>query len=74
MKGTIEIAGPDRVRLSELVARFLKATNDPREVIADTHALYYGVELDDRSLVPGNSPRVGRMRFDDWLSQQTPGN
>jgi uncharacterized protein YbjT (DUF2867 family) len=68
---TIEIAGPERVRLSELVGRFLKATKDPRKVVADTHALYFGVELNDQSLVPGNNPRIGATRFDDWLSQST---
>jgi uncharacterized protein YbjT (DUF2867 family) len=66
---TIEIAGPDRVRMSDLVARFLKATNDPRSPVADPHALYFGVELDDSTLVPGDSPRIGPIRFDDWLKQ-----
>ena len=69
VNGTIEIAGPDRVRLSELAVQFLKATNDPREVVADSRALYYGVELKDRSLVPGNNPRIGQTRFGDWLSR-----
>jgi uncharacterized protein YbjT (DUF2867 family) len=71
VNGTIEIAGPERVRLSELVGRFLKATKDPRKVVADTHALYFGVELNDQSLVPGDNPRIGATRFDDWLSQTT---
>jgi uncharacterized protein YbjT (DUF2867 family) len=69
VNGTIEIAGPERVRLSELVAKFLKATGDPRQVVADSHALYFGVELNDRSLVPGNNPRIGKTRFDDWLAR-----
>jgi uncharacterized protein YbjT (DUF2867 family) len=68
MNDTVEIAGPERVRLSELVGRFLKATKDPRKVVADTHALYFGIELDDRSLVPGDNPRIGATHFDDWLS------
>jgi uncharacterized protein YbjT (DUF2867 family) len=71
VNGTIEIAGPERVRLNELVERFLSVTKDPREVVADTHALYFGVELNDRSLVPGDNPRVGATRFEDWLSQST---
>jgi uncharacterized protein YbjT (DUF2867 family) len=71
VNGTIEIAGPERVRLNELVGRFLSVTKDPREVVADTHALYFGVELNDRSLVPGDNPRVGATRFEDWLSQST---
>src|ERR671925_438743 len=49
---TIEIAGPERERLSEFVGRFLKATKDNRKVVVDPHALYFGLELDDRSLVP----------------------
>jgi uncharacterized protein YbjT (DUF2867 family) len=71
VNGTIEIAGPERVRLSELVGRFLKATKDPRKVVADTHALYFGVKLNDQSLVPGDNPRIGATHFDDWLSQTT---
>jgi uncharacterized protein YbjT (DUF2867 family) len=63
----IEIAGPDRVRMSDLVTRYLKATNDPRKLIADPHALYFGIELDDSTLVPGDNPRIGAVRFDDWL-------
>ena len=63
----IEIAGPDRVRMSDLVTQYLKATNDPRKLIADPHALYFGIELDDSTLVPGDNPRIGAVRFDDWL-------
>jgi uncharacterized protein YbjT (DUF2867 family) len=71
VNGTIEIAGPERARHNELVGRFLSVTKDPREVVADTHALYFGVELNDRSLVPGDNSRVGATRFEDWLSQST---
>ena len=52
INGMIEIAGPEPVRMSELVARFLKANNDPRKVIADPHARYFGTELDDRRSSP----------------------
>jgi len=69
VNGTIEIAGPERVRLSELVGRFLSATRDPREVTTDVHARYFGVELNDQTLTPGDNPRLGATRFDDWLSQ-----
>ncbi len=68
INGVIEIAGPQPVRMSDLVARFLKATNDPRTVIGDPHARYFGTELDDRSLVPGDHPRIGAIRFEDWFS------
>jgi len=71
VNGTIEIAGPERVRLSELVARFLSATGDPREVTTDVHARYYGIELNDQSLTPGDNLRIGATRFDDWLRQTT---
>jgi len=71
VNGTIEIAGSERVRLSELVGRYLKATKDPRKAVADTRALYFGLELNDQSLVPGDNPRIGATRFDDWLSQTT---
>ena len=69
VNGTIEIAGPERVRLSELVGRFLSATRDPRQVTTDVHAPYFGVELNDQSLTPGDKPRIGPTRFGDWLSQ-----
>jgi uncharacterized protein YbjT (DUF2867 family) len=72
VNGTIEIAGPERVRLDELVGRFLTATQDPREVVTDVHARYFGVELNDQSLTPGNNARIGPTGFEDWLSHSTP--
>ncbi len=69
MIGMVEIAGPQRVRMSELVARFFKATKDSRKVAGDDHALYYGYEIDDETLVPGRNPRLGTTRFDNWLEQ-----
>jgi uncharacterized protein YbjT (DUF2867 family) len=71
VNGTIEIAGPDRVPMDELVRRFLSATHDPRTVVADAHAGYYGIEVNDQSLIPGDNPRIGAIRFEDWLSQST---
>src|SRR6478735_6005425 len=71
VNGTVEIAGPDRVPLDELVRRFLRAKQDPRNVIADTHARYFGTELDDRSLTPAGKARIGATRFDDWLSHSS---
>ena len=70
--GIVEIAGPEKVRMSELVGRFLKATNDTREVVGDSHALYYGYEIDDRTLVPGGSARIGATSFDEWLKRHMP--
>ena len=72
VNGTIEIGGPQKIRLNEIVAHYLKTINDPRQVVADPHATYFGVELDDGSLVPGSKARLGKIRFDDWLSQQPP--
>jgi uncharacterized protein YbjT (DUF2867 family) len=71
VNGMIEIAGPERVPLDELVRRFLRAKQDPRTVVADTHARYFGAELDDRSFTPGEKARIGATRFDDWLSHST---
>ena len=65
----IEIAGPERLRMSEMVAHYLKATNDLREVVSDPQARYYGARLDDRSLVPGDNAQLGAIRFEDWLRQ-----
>ncbi|NOS76849.1 MAG: SDR family oxidoreductase [Nitrospira sp.] len=69
VNGTVEIAGPERVSLAELVQRFLIATKDPRKVTADTRARYFGIELNDQSLTPGNNPRIGSTNFDVWFSQ-----
>jgi uncharacterized protein YbjT (DUF2867 family) len=69
VNGTIEIAGPERLRLDELVRRFLHAKQDARQVVTDVHACYFGIELNDQSLTPGDNPRIGPTRFDDWLSR-----
>jgi uncharacterized protein YbjT (DUF2867 family) len=69
VNGTIEIAGPERLPLSGLVARYFKATNDPREVISDSEARYFGARLDDRSLVPEDNAHLATIHFEDWLSQ-----
>ena len=68
VNGTIEIAGPDRVPLDKLVGRFLTATHDPREVVTDAHARYFGVAVNDQSLTPGKNARIGPTGFEDWLS------
>ena len=71
LNGMIEIAGPERIPLDELARRYLRATKDPRQVVADAHARYYGTELNDRSLTPADNPRLGSIRFDDWLSRSS---
>jgi uncharacterized protein YbjT (DUF2867 family) len=69
VNGTVELAGPERLPLDELVRRFLNASQDPRQVVTDVHARYYGIELNDQSLTPGDNPRIGPTRFEDWLSR-----
>ena len=70
VNGTIEVAGPERLRLAEIVQRYLTAMNDPRHVVADEHARYFGVELDDQMLLPGDKARIAASRYDAWLSLQ----
>jgi quercetin dioxygenase-like cupin family protein len=68
----VEVAGPDKIRQDELVRQFLTATGDPRNVVTDANAGYYGIKVNDQSLVPGDNPRLGTTRFSDWLSRTTP--
>jgi uncharacterized protein YbjT (DUF2867 family) len=68
LNATVEIAGPERWPLSELIRRYLTLTHDPRKVVTDPHARYFGVELKDDTLVPGDNPRLGSITFDEWLS------
>ena len=77
LNGTVEVAGPEKFRFDEFISRGLSARNDPREVVADPHARYFGAELSERSLVPDDGALLGETRFEDWLSQsrnQSPAN
>ena len=69
LNGTIEVAGPEPIRMDELVRRFLSATRDTRKVTTDVHAGYFGTAVNDQSLTPGKNPRLGPTRFEDWLSR-----
>ena len=69
VNGIVEVAGPQQFRLDELIRRVLSERDDPREVITDPHARYFGAELGERTLVPGDDARLAETRFDDWLSQ-----
>ena len=72
LNDTVDVAGPEPIRMDELVRHFLSANGDPRKVITDVRALYYGVEVNDQSLTPGENPRLGPTRFEDWLSHSIP--
>jgi uncharacterized protein YbjT (DUF2867 family) len=67
LNGIVEVAGPEQFRFDELIRQGLSARKDAREVIADPHARYYGTELSERSLVPGDDAQLGKTRFEDWL-------
>jgi len=69
--GIVELAGPDSIRIEELVRRVLSAKRDPRRISSDVHARYFGTELNDRSLTPGDHPRIAPTRFDDWLGRSS---
>jgi uncharacterized protein YbjT (DUF2867 family) len=69
---TAEVAGPEKFQLDELIRRVFRSSNDSREISADSHARYFGAELNDQSLVPGNNQRLGSTRFDTWLASTTP--
>ena len=69
--GTFDLAGPEPIRQDDLVRQFLNATGDARTVITDPKALYFGITVNDQSLTPGDHPRLGPTRFEDWLSSRS---
>src|SRR5438270_8528980 len=69
LNGTFDLAGPEPIRQDDLVRQFLNATGDARAVITDPKALYYGITVNDQSLTPGDHPRLGPTRFEDWLKR-----
>jgi uncharacterized protein YbjT (DUF2867 family) len=69
LNATVEVGGPEAIPLDELAREVLSAHEDPRQVVADTHARYFGAELNDQSLVPGPGARLGSLKFGDWLRQ-----
>lgn len=69
LNGTIDLAGPEPIRLDELVRKFLSAKRDARTVTTDARAGYFGIPVNDQSLTPDDHPRLGPTRFEDWLSR-----
>jgi uncharacterized protein YbjT (DUF2867 family) len=69
VNGIVEVAGPEQFRLDELIRRGLTARNDPRQVVADPQARYFGAVLGERTLLPGDDARLGETPFADWLSR-----
>ena len=72
LNGTIELAGPDALPFDEVVRQYLVAHHDPRKVIRDEQARYFGTTLEKRSLVPGENALLGSCHFADWLSRTAP--
>jgi uncharacterized protein YbjT (DUF2867 family) len=71
--GIVEMAGPERAPFNEIVARYLKAVGDPREVVSDDEARYFGGRVEERSLVPLGDARLGRIGLDEWLRRAQAG-
>jgi uncharacterized protein YbjT (DUF2867 family) len=71
--GIVEIAGPERAPFNEIVARYLKAVGDPREVVSDPEARYWGGSVEERSLVPLGEARLGHIGLDEWFRRSQAG-
>ena len=69
VNGTVEIGGPEQLRLDECARRYLAARRDPREVISDPHARYFGIAVSEKALLPEKSAHLGKTHFEDWLQQ-----
>jgi len=69
VNGTVEVAGAERFRLDELIRRYLSSRHDPREVVTDPDARYFGALLGEQTLLPGNDVILARTPFKDWLDQ-----
>jgi len=69
VKGMVEIGGPERSHLDDFIRRGLAARKDPREVVTDPQAGYYGIKVTERTLIPGDDAKLGTIRFEDWFTQ-----
>jgi uncharacterized protein YbjT (DUF2867 family) len=71
LNGTVDLAGPEPIRMDELVRRYLAASRDARTVVTDASARYFGIEVNDQSLTPNDNPHLGPTRFEVWLGRTT---
>jgi uncharacterized protein YbjT (DUF2867 family) len=69
LNGKVEIGGPEKFRLDELIRLYLSAVGDPRAVVTDPNSLYYGIHVSERTLVPEDNAKLGEIRFKNWLNQ-----
>ena len=72
LNATVELAGPEAASIAEFVGRFMAASGDKRKVIADPKAVYYGAAMGSSGIAPGDNPRLGPTRFEEWLSRSVP--
>jgi uncharacterized protein YbjT (DUF2867 family) len=72
VNGTVEVGGPEKIGMDKIAEKYMALKQDKRKVIGDVHALYFGTEINDQSLVPGDGARIGSIRYDDWI--RMPGN
>lgn len=70
LNATVEVGGPVCMPMSEFIRYYLTATEDPRQLVADEHALYFGVEVNDASLATGENARLGKIKYEDWFTKQ----
>lgn len=70
VNGMVEIGGPEALPMDELIRRFVRITKDPRKVVPDIHARYFGIALNDQSLTAARTAHLGTVRYEDWLSRQ----
>ena len=69
VNGILEVGGPQQFHFDALIRQFLDARHDPRQVVVDAHARYFGAELNERSPIPADGARLGKIRFQVWLNQ-----
>ena len=71
VNGIVEVGGPEQFRFDELIRRVLAGKGDPRQVVTDPSAGYFGITVTERSLVPADGSMRGEIRLDDWLRETT---